>query len=1148
MNENTGKLQTKLKNRQTTIGSWITIGSTVVAEIMAQSGFDWLVVDMGKGYDLSGVTYYPRSGGGNGTVKSYAVWVSVDSTQWDSIAGGTWTDNFDQKRVIVFDHVVTGIRYVKFVAKEERNGHGWTTCAELSPFVLGTDFTADKTEIGLDETVQFTDKSGNNPTAWEWTFDGGTPSTSTDQNPVVTYNAAGSYDVQLIAKPDPGDQATWDTLLLKGYITVLAPSISRTDWVKLYVDSEQSGQVAEHVWDGDPSTIWHTDWSSTNPPYPHTLVIDLGAKYSINGFEYIPRSDGGNGTVKDYEFYVLDEEAMWDDPGTWGDPVASGTWEAPWDAVKRVFLDNPVVGRYLIFHPLSERGGNNWASCAELNVMGTLFGSAFSADRIELYATQKVQFTDRSLQKKAWSWSFEGGDPATSTDQNPLVQYNTAGTYDVTLVTVSQNDEKDTLVKSDYITVKARPADKPIEKDGWSIIAFDSQEEPYGRWATNAIDGDITTFWHTAWSEQEPDYPHYLIIDLGQNQDISGFIYYPRSGGGNGTVDSCMFLTSIDAEVWDTVAKCNWTGLGDWGDPRTVKLDAQVTGRFVKFLALSERNNNKWASCGEIEVLTPISGTYFEGEPTVIESGSSVFFLDMTAGSPTEWNWTFESGTPATSTEQSPSVTYNIPYEDLGKSYDVSLTSNGETYTRENYVTVNYFVPKVETGVFIDTLEIGKAYAEYKDQREGGYLDKTDVQITLVRGMKYVVRLGERSPWSGYWRSRAMAVDWNGSLHFDKETEMVYSSQANVPLFDTLDLFYLEVPDDAHLGLTRLRVWATIYGSVDPYGDVPYGEMEDYTVNIVDSSTVAPVAALVADTTEVCAGGEIHFKDISDNTPTEWAWKFEGGTPDTSNFANPVVTYNTPGTYSVTLVAKNSVGADDVTETDYITVYAATPVAGGDDMKVCPGSAVTLTATGTDSLVWNNDVVNGETFYPVDSMAYVVTGYNEHNCAATDTVIVAVWDAVDTSVTKYGEDTLIANADPDMYVFQWVNCDDGTAIDGQTDSIFVAEHGGHYAVVVTQVDGGQCSDTSSCYMISITGINDHFGEEINIYPNPNDGNFTIQIGKEHTMLSVYNAIGTLIYKKKDAASVEEMSLRTNGVYFIKIESDGQVETRRVVVR
>ena len=39
-------LKDKLKNRELTVGSWITIGSTVVAEIMAQAGFDWLTVDM----------------------------------------------------------------------------------------------------------------------------------------------------------------------------------------------------------------------------------------------------------------------------------------------------------------------------------------------------------------------------------------------------------------------------------------------------------------------------------------------------------------------------------------------------------------------------------------------------------------------------------------------------------------------------------------------------------------------------------------------------------------------------------------------------------------------------------------------------------------------------------------------------------------------------------------------------------------------------------------------------------------------------------------------------------------------------------------------------------------------------------------------
>ncbi len=39
-------LKEKLRNRELTIGSWITIGSTVVAEIMAKAGFDWLAVDL----------------------------------------------------------------------------------------------------------------------------------------------------------------------------------------------------------------------------------------------------------------------------------------------------------------------------------------------------------------------------------------------------------------------------------------------------------------------------------------------------------------------------------------------------------------------------------------------------------------------------------------------------------------------------------------------------------------------------------------------------------------------------------------------------------------------------------------------------------------------------------------------------------------------------------------------------------------------------------------------------------------------------------------------------------------------------------------------------------------------------------------------
>jgi hypothetical protein len=56
----------------------------------------------------------------------------------------------------------------------------------------------------------------NNPTSWSWTFNGGTPSASTAQNPSVIYNTEGPYDVSLTATNAEGS----DTKTVAGYITV----------------------------------------------------------------------------------------------------------------------------------------------------------------------------------------------------------------------------------------------------------------------------------------------------------------------------------------------------------------------------------------------------------------------------------------------------------------------------------------------------------------------------------------------------------------------------------------------------------------------------------------------------------------------------------------------------------------------------------------------------------------------------------------------------------------------------------------------------------------------------------------------------------------------------------------------------------------
>ena len=68
--------------------------------------------------------------------------------------------------------------------------------------------------------VTFTDQSTNNPTAWNWIFEGGNPSVSNVQNPVVNYPVAGIYDVSLSVSNDGGE----NTLAENDYITVSSGS------------------------------------------------------------------------------------------------------------------------------------------------------------------------------------------------------------------------------------------------------------------------------------------------------------------------------------------------------------------------------------------------------------------------------------------------------------------------------------------------------------------------------------------------------------------------------------------------------------------------------------------------------------------------------------------------------------------------------------------------------------------------------------------------------------------------------------------------------------------------------------------------------------------------------------------------------------
>ena len=71
----------------------------------------------------------------------------------------------------------------------------------------------------------------------------------------------------------------------------------KTVKVKVHVDSQNGGYEGSRALDGNPGTMWHTQFSDANPAPPHEITVDLGAAYPIKGIAYLPRTGGSNGTI-----------------------------------------------------------------------------------------------------------------------------------------------------------------------------------------------------------------------------------------------------------------------------------------------------------------------------------------------------------------------------------------------------------------------------------------------------------------------------------------------------------------------------------------------------------------------------------------------------------------------------------------------------------------------------------------------------------------------------------------------------------------------------------------------------------------------------------------------------------------------------------
>ncbi len=629
-------------------------------------------INLGASYRLVGFQYLPRQDGSAcGWIKQYAFYVSTDGVNWGTaVATGTFkygnlSTNCPGPGAGVPSAIqVTFSRktaqYIRLVALSELHGNPWTSVAELN--VLGTASPNDPPPSLAQVTVNPAIVVGGGTSAQGTvTLSGPAPAggvvvnlASSDPSTTVpttvtvpanalsatftiTTTAVGTVTQLNISGSYSGNAAQASFTVNPGSL------ISQTDWSLLSVDSQETicgNGVGTNAFDGNPSTMWHTQLCPTAAPMPHQISINLGASYNLTAFQYLPRQDGSAcGWIKDYAFYVSSDGV------NWGTAVATGTFNygnlstncpGPGASVPSALqIAFPqTTGQYIRLVALDELHGNPWTSAAEINVLGALVAGQSTAltsvslnPAIVVGGSSSTGTVTLSTPAPAGGAvvSLSSGNTAVATVPASVTVPASAISATFTITTTAVGAPTQLNISGSYSgNAQASFTVNPgslILQTGWSLLSVDSQETICGNGVgTNAFDGNPSTMWHTQFCPSSAPMPHQISINLGASYTLTAFQYLPRQDGSAcGWIKDYAFYVSSDGVNWGTAVATGTFNYGNLstncpGPGASVPSALQIafpptTGQYIRLVALDELHGNPWTSVAELNVLGTVSGS-----------------------------------------------------------------------------------------------------------------------------------------------------------------------------------------------------------------------------------------------------------------------------------------------------------------------------------------------------------------------------------------------------------------------------------------------------------------------------------------------------------------------------------------------------------
>ncbi|PKP27858.1 MAG: hypothetical protein CVU06_00800 [Bacteroidetes bacterium HGW-Bacteroidetes-22] len=430
---------------------------------------------------VTNITYNSATGGGNVTSNGGAA-ITGRGVCWGTSPSPTITGahTTEAGTTGTFTSQMTNLEYNTqyyvraYATNAQGTGYGLdvTFTTTVPPFAPVVDFEASNLEIVVGQSVDFTDLSTNVPTSWNWSFNGANPMTSTEQNPQnIQYNFAGLYTVCLTATNAYGS----DTDCKEAYINVVEqvdaqiviteimynPPESGTDSLE-YIELYNNGATAVNMENFYMSSGVEFTFPAVTINSGEYLLIAVNAQAMQNTFGKTSYqwtsgalSNSGEAIALKDNFGVLVDSLFYDDV-------------MPWDTLADGFGYSLVLCDPDLDNSLGENWGHDTTLIA-INAGGdSIWGNPgtgcpqagdppvadFEGTPTTITQGSSVQFTDLSTgNPSTYLWTFEGGTPSTwNTAVPPVITYNSAGVFDVTLV-VTNEWGISTELKSDYIDV-----------------------------------------------------------------------------------------------------------------------------------------------------------------------------------------------------------------------------------------------------------------------------------------------------------------------------------------------------------------------------------------------------------------------------------------------------------------------------------------------------------------------------------------------------------------------------------------------------------------------------------------------------------------------------------------------------------------------